>query len=288
MVMNNKKSTTIIDKETSEEIKDRSVVSIEEYLNTDINGYEDDVILSQLDEDTILQNILSQIKNIYINEEFSSRNSFFDYFYTRYNYLYKKYKDVNDGDNKEIMDEAKASYDKILNKIHSSIEERFHFQVIFDDMIDFNDKIEYIRAEYEFFVINLPESMTDFIYYWIIENMDSLMKAYPLIKDKDQTFAYKMVKDACDNDYTGVLANIKYIIPSIDVDPRSLMNFATMDNGYELVNYMIRKEFLSDSSDIEAVTYDMDKFSEYLMKLVSEYIPEVNVSVFSKLVNKYK
>lgn len=285
---NNKKSTTVIETQSEEEIKDRSIVTIEEYLNTDINGYEDDVILSQLDEDTILQNIITQIKHIYVNEEYSSRNSFFEYFYTRYNYLYKKYKDVNDGDNKEIMDEAKASYDKILNKIHNTIQERFNFDVVFDDMIDFKDKIEYIRSEYEFFVLNLPEKMTDFIYAWIIENMDSLCKVYPKLKEKDQTFAYKMAKSECDGDITPILANIKNIIPSIDIDPRSLLNFATLDNGYELNNYMIRKEFLSEDPDIESVTYDMEKFSDYLVKLVSEDIPNVNVMVFSKLVNKFK
>lgn len=265
---------------------DRVVFSISDYFDDNLVRYDDDVILSQLNEDIVRTNIVSQIKSAKDVDIHNEGNSYFDYFESRYRYLVNKYKDATDGPTLELKDEADTVYRNILALVHSTIEDTFDFHVVFSEDTSIDTLIEYIRAEYSFFVLNLREKLSDFAFTWVSENMDALCEKYndTTCSDDLENLSYQSLSAIMDNKNTLPIYHLSDSLKDYQGDGVDFIKTATKLEPAEYTNYHITDELVFND-DADSVEFGDDFVPGLKDVLVSN--ADILTTTQARLVSKY-
>ncbi|QXN67899.1 hypothetical protein FPHOBKDP_00145 [Listeria phage LPJP1] len=202
----------------------------EEYKRENVNE-----IITNISEDIMIDNILSQINDTDIQDLSEVRKSFFEYFEERYNFVKKNY---NDDD--EAMQNCREVFDDILNQIIKAISEKYSFDLFFSDILLFDTKVEITKSLYYFFVINIRENIENMIYYFIMKNRKTLVKMFNTIsKEERKNLSYINLSSAINNDYTTMIYHLSMIIDNIEIPTNEdIIELMVEDNSYELYNYV--------------------------------------------------
>ena len=253
---------------------------IDEKEDTEVNQLDREELLNMLSDDIVLDNILTQISNIdsKIIDNVKCID-LFSYFKDMYNFIIFKYTNNND-----IITNATEVMKNIIEEIINAIEKKFHFKIVFnDESIQFNDKISYVQNIYEFFILNINDSINSLCYNYIINNIESIKKICKIKNKKD--LSYINIKKIIDNDYTNLIYLTSEIINNIEIiDNADTINYMIKyDEGLEY-NYFIKK-FFNESYFCEVT------FNENLCETLSKIIRQTNnvsLVVQNDLINKYK
>lgn len=206
-----------------------------------------DEVIMNISEDIMIDNIKEQIEDsnsrqFYINQY---HKDFFEYFEIRFKFILERYKEDND-----ILIKTKQVYHDILNEIQESIEKTYQFSLEFPDTILVEDKAQYIKALYNFFVLNKKENMNNLFINYIEKNIKQLAKTYKDSIDGDavNSLSYSNLKKTINNDYTPLVYSIPDIIENIHInDNEDVIDTIIYDEESELNNHLIDKMLVEQS-----------------------------------------
>lgn len=267
--------------ENNQEIND--IKTIDGIMN-DLDKFPDDSIVMQLNEDIMTNNIYSQIKKRLDPEETTTDESYFEFFEIRYNYLKNKYKDTDS----KLQVEAKSSFDSVLTHIDSLISEEFGFNIVYDDLLLFEDHINYTKALYYFFIIDYFDNLSDFAYNYILENTNSILKGIGDEKEKStykNNLSYNLIKEIIDNKYTPIIFLASNIIKQINKNENEIIEETIHNDVDEINNYYINQIFVANKN-VDYITYQ-NKFNHIFSESIQDN-PVVLNDIKSRLINYFK
>lgn len=243
-----------------------------------------DEVIMNISEDIMIDNIKEQIeesntRQFYINQY---HKDFFEYFEIRFKFILERYKEDND-----ILIKTKQVYHDILNEIQESIENTYQFSLEFPEDILIEDKAQYIKSLYNFFVLNKKETLNNLFINYIEKNIMQLAKTYKDSMDEDviNSLSYNNLKKTIDNDYTPLVYSIPEIIDGIHIsDNEDVIETIIYDEESELNNYQIDKMLVEQSvTDV--------RFDNHLINVFRDSFIENNVlhrEVQYYFIDKYK
>ena len=241
-------------------------------------------VIMNISEDIMLDNILDQIKDSNNLEFFSvpTHKDFFEYFEIRFKFILERYENED-----EIVLNTKEVYNEILNKILNAIQETYEFEIEFHNTILVEEKAEYIKALYYFFVIEKRNNIINLFINNINKNFHILTKQYQdsISNEIGNSLSYNNFKKVIDNKYTSVIYSIPEIIPNTFVnDNESVIELIILNEESELNNYLIAKML------IEQAVCDVN-FKSNFLKVLNPSIENnkiLNREIQYYFVNKYK
>lgn len=190
--------------------KDIIAILTEEKERFERDNYEE--ILTSISEDIILNNILDQIEDSLNIETIKEKQSLFNYFDIRMKALIDTYTYEN-----EEYPTLIETIDEVLNIISKKIEEVFNIEIIYSDIIDIEKKINYVKALYNFFTVNLYKTVTNLSYSFINKNLEVYVKEIGKINTEERNnLSYKYLQTDIDNEYTPFIYNLDSIINTLD------------------------------------------------------------------------
>ena len=134
-----------------------------ELVDVDFGDKED--LLASISEDTMIDNILDQIEFLGTDENTYRNSSLFQYFRDRIDYIRTKYPDDLD---------AIQQTNEVLDRIFSAIQKKYALDVKLTESLDFDKKLDYVEATYNFFVLNVFERTSNFFKTYILDNLEAL------------------------------------------------------------------------------------------------------------------
>lgn len=244
---------------------------------------EADVIVMQISEDIILDNILEQISNS-LDYKFYDRNkqSFFEYFEKRFEFVIKRYDDDTD-----VVHRCKMAYNDVLNQIMEKIEEMFEFNIEFEENILIEKKAEYIKSLYYFFVINQKENIENLLINIIHKNIDFLKNNFKdnISKDVEKSLSYNNLRKSIDNDYTPLIYYTNEVLDNIEVEfNEEILELMIKGEEDELNNFYVDRLLIEQS--IGSVVFENN-----LLDTLSPLIEENKIlkrSIQSRLIRIYR
>lgn len=221
---------------------------IDDKDDLDMIKEEYDEVIMNISEDIMIDNIKDQIdmsnsKQFYIDQH---HKDFFDYFEVRFKFILKRYEEDND-----ILNKTKHVYNDILNEIIASIQNVYNFNLEFDEDILIENKAEYVKALYHFFVLNKKELLNNLFINYIEKNITYLSKTYEnnLADDVNSSLSYSNLKNNIDNEYTAMIFSIPEIIEDVYIsDNEDIIETIIYDDEDELTNYLIDKILVEQST----------------------------------------
>ncbi|QQO92466.1 hypothetical protein CPT_Machias_074 [Staphylococcus phage Machias] len=243
-----------------------------------------DEIIMNISEDIMVDNIKDQIHESNTKQFYTDQHhkNFFEYFEIRFNFVLERYKDDND-----ILNRTKEVYNDILNEILESIQDTYQLSIEFSEDILVEDKAQYIKSLYYFFVLNKKEMINNLFINYIEKNIVHLSKTYEdnLNDDINTSLSYNNLKKTIDNEYTAMIYSIPDIIEGIYIgDNEDIIETIILDEESELNNYQIDKMLVEQSiTDV--------RFDNNLINVLRETFEDNNV-LFREIqyyfINKYK
>jgi len=199
-------------------------------------------LLHTISEDIILESILDQIEDVIVNVDQTviKTNKSFEYFEERLMYLLNTY--GQDGDK---IGEIYQHTDQILNKISKAIEEVYNFSIEYSEVIPSELKFQYVKAMYNFFILDIKDNVQHLAYNYIYKNRDTFKNLFSKLSNQDKkNLEYIHIKEVIDNDYTNMLYHLNDIVDTIEIPiSEDVLDFIIDEDPHEINNYMMDRLF---------------------------------------------
>lgn len=239
-------------------------------------------LLNDFSSDIIIDNLKSQIDNIY--ESIENNDTMADLFIIikeRYLFLHNKYEKIDD-----FIDELENIMNNILNEIQHKIEDKFSFSIDISEALMLNDKINYINSLYSFFIVNIQENFENLFYSYFKTNLKEFMENNKIKKNKANDVYYKYLSESIKTEYIPIIYNLDDILHSISNEgllAEDIIELMIKDDEYEFTNYFIGNIFLNNLfCDIS-----YDEFTRIILDLANKSSNTL-YKVKNKIINEFK
>lgn len=239
-------------------------------------------LLNDFSSDIIIDNLKSQIDNIY--ESIENNDTMADLFIIikeRYLFLHNKYEKIDD-----FIDELENIMNNILNEIQHKIEDKFSFSIDISEALMLNDKINYINSLYSFFIVNIQENFENLFYSYFKTNLKGFMENNKIKKNKANDVYYKYLSESIKTEYIPIIYNLDDILHSISNEgllAEDIIELMIKDDEYEFTNYFIGNIFLNNLfCDIS-----YDEFTKIILDLANKSSNTL-YKVKNKIINEFK
>lgn len=196
-------------------------------------------VITRVSEDIIIDNIISQIEKFKEPEFLGNRKSLFGYIEDRFTYLVNKY-----GTEVDKVDSIKIVFDKILDDISDAIEKEISTDIEYSQVLSLNDKFDYVKSLYEFFIINIEDELVDLVVNYTVKNKKSLSELFNsnLHTDERKNLSYNYLRNSIDNEYTTMIYHIDTVIETMDIQfNEEIIELMTLNDEEEFTNFTVNR-----------------------------------------------
>lgn len=223
----------------------------------DVEFGEKEDVLASLSEDTMMDNILDQIKLLGTSDTSYRNASLFQYFRDRIDYLRSRYPD-----DQEIIIQT----NEVLDRIFQAIIAKFSLEVTFSESIPFPRKLAYVEAAYNFFILHIFEKTASFYETYIMENLDTLIAEGQarLTKDDAKNLSYKSILESVPTkDLAPLIYFIEDFLQAVDiVDSIQVIEYMIKSDEGQVDNHLIKDMLINE-------TYTAVNFLQPLCKVIT-------------------
>lgn len=205
-------------------------------------------VITKVNEDIIIDNIINQIEGLKNKENLGTRQSLFKYIDDRFIYLMNKY-----GSDPDKRSEIRGMFDDILDTISNAIEDQININIEYSSVLDMETKFEYVHALYNFFVIDLQNELVDMIFNYVIGNKDQLTELIDKTLDPEdrKNLSYQYIRKDINNKYTPLIYYLDTIIETLDIpNNEDIIEFMTIGDEDELSNSLVN-QMLVDNIQVQ-------------------------------------
>lgn len=243
-----------------------------------------DEVIMNISEDIMIDNIVEQIQKSNTMEFYNDGNAtdFFKYFEIRFNFIMDRYKDDDN-----ILARTRDVFEDILNRVLETIEDTYEFEIEFLPAILIKDKMENVRALYEFFVINKANNVDKLCINYIENNKDQFIKLYQSTIENDikTSLSYSNLKNIIDNKYTAMIFSIPEILEDIVLNTNEeVLDLIILDEEDELINSIIDRLLIEQSS--ADVRFDNNLVNVFNETIIGNNLLHRKIQYY--FTNKYK
>jgi hypothetical protein len=233
--------------------------NLEEKEATFLTEKEIEQVINSLSDDIIFDSVKEQIQNVFTSID-STPTYYITYFTTKYDFIMNKYSEYE-----EVVAKVKEIREELFMKIKGLLEERFDFTIDFPESLGMQERFNVISHLYGFLVIRNKDNSSRIIINYVEREMKNLIKYYkPLIDKKDLT--YVNMKKFINKDITTIICKLPEIISHIEVASGTDLINLSIDDEWELTNWVVRDLFSNDKGMIAFG----DNFVQNFLKPIKE------------------
>ena len=253
--------------------------SLDNYDDNEITIYDANIIRNSISEDIILDKLYDDIENIFNIKINENKIDYLNEIINKYNTIKSMY-----SENIEVLSSTKEEFFNILNNVKELIENDYDFNLEFNILLNEETKIDYIYNLYLFFIINIKDTIYNFLINYINFNIDGLIKICKVNKNKNDIII-KNLKNTIKPEYIGIIYNLDLILNTIECNNYDVIVRSIESDPALMENYFINKMFIDEENAY--INFEENIINKF-KSIINNNLIEFETLIEKYLIDNYK
>lgn len=256
----------------------------------DMKNINNETAFNTLSVEIIKDNLKEQISLIGIGELLNyTKINYIENFEEKYNYVIS----MVDSDDKLLLDELNDSREKFYNYLLNLIKEKFNINFDFNFSLSGEEIKHYITSLYKFFVLELDETIKNFIFNNIVKDYKNILLSMKNKVNKKDIMFNLIKKEVGNIDKAVVIYSLDTYIESLEIeDIEDFVEDSLKDKNDSMEDFReeVKDIFIDEVDDIlesASLSVDINALSG-IIKTICIEDTKLFLALRTRLINYYK